>query len=88
MNNEKSMMLRRLSGLNFALVELNLFLDTHPDNKDALGMFKMYKEKFYELLREYEKKFGPITAMSGVDNTSWAWINGPWPWESEKELNK
>ncbi len=85
MNRDKEMMLRRLSSIKFAIVELNLFLDTHPNNQEALKMFKTNTQKYTVLLNEYQKKYGPIIA-SGNDNTDWDWIKGPWPWESNKEM--
>ncbi len=88
MNNEKQMMLRRLSSLRFAMVELNLFLDTHPNNTEALKMFKVNSQKYALLLNEYQKKYGPIVASDTFDNTDWEWVNGPWPWESNKEMCK
>ena len=88
MLNDKEMMLRRLSSVHFALVELNLFLDTHPKNQEALKAFKIYKEKFLALLTDYQARFGPITAKDGADNAEWAWIKGPWPWENDKEMCK
>lgn len=88
MNYNKQMMLRRLSSIHFALVELNLFLDTHPYNKEALMAFKEYENKFKALLKDYQQHFGPITARETIDNTEWDWIKGPWPWESDKEMKK
>lgn len=86
MNYDKNMMLRRLSSIHFALVELNLFLDTHPDNCEALKAFQSYSEKFNMLLKDYQERFGPIVARDNADNTEWDWIKGPWPWESDKEM--
>mgnify|MGYP003397964269 CR=1 FL=1 len=88
MNNEQKMMLRRLSSTHFALVELNIFLDTHPNNKDALNMFNAYNKKYTRQLNEYQEKYGPITAKNNYDNTDWNWINGPWPWDNSKEMDK
>ncbi len=87
MNNEQSMQLRRLSSVQFALVELNLFLDTHPDNQDALKMFNAYKAKYETMLRAYEQKYGPITTGGAKGTVGWDWIKGPWPWESLKEMS-
>ena len=38
MNKEKLM--REIQEVGFALVDLNLFLDSHPDNKLALDFFE------------------------------------------------
>ena len=88
MTYDKEMMLRRLSSIHFALVELNLFLDTHPKNTEALKAFANYEEKFKALLKDYQARFGPIVARDGCDNTEWDWIKGPWPWENNKEACK
>lgn len=87
MSNEQAMLLRKISSVRFALAELKLFLDTHPDNKDALTMFGAYDEKNRKLTDEYEKRYGLITADGGFDNTEWEWIKGPWPWERDREMN-
>ena len=88
MNNEQSMQLRRLSSYNFALVELSLFLDTHPNNEEAIKMYKAYSEKYNMLLKAYEHKYGPVCNREITGSNSWAWIKGPWPWESMKEIDK
>ncbi len=88
MNNEQTMQLRRLSSVHFALVELNLFLDTHPNNAEALKMFNSYKSKYETMLRAYEQKYGPITTLGVTGNATWDWATGPWPWEPLKELTK
>ena len=88
MNNEQAMQLRRLSSIHFALVELNLFLDTHPNDAEALKMFNSYKAKYEALLRAYETAYGPITTMGVKGNTSWDLIKSPWPWEPMKETMK
>ncbi len=88
MNKDQAMQLRRLSSVHFALVELNLFLDTHPHNGEALKMFNSYNAKYQTLLRAYEQQYGPITAMGTMGNATWDWVKGPWPWEPLKESDK
>ncbi len=88
MTNEQTMMLRRLSSVQFALAELTIFLDTHPNNAEALKMFNMYSEKYERLMTEYQRKYGPIVARDSDGNTDWEWINSPWPWENTKEMRK
>ncbi len=86
MLNEQAVQLRKLSSYHFMLVELTLFLDTHPDNTEALKMFEDYKEKYKVMLKNYEQKYGPITTMGVIGNTTWDWIKSPWPWENAKEM--
>lgn len=36
----KEELLKRINEISFAVVELTLFLDTHPENEEALSLFK------------------------------------------------
>lgn len=77
---KKEKLLRRVSALQFATYELRLFLDTHPDNKEALEMMNSYKKKYEAVKAEYEKEFGPLT-LNGYNSDEW--LKDPWPWENE-----
>ena len=78
MNKDK--LLKRVSALGFAMYELRLFLDTHPDNQDALEMLKSYKKKYEAVKAEYEKEFGPLT-LNGYNSDEW--LKAPWPWNND-----
>lgn len=68
--------------MQFAAWELHLFLDTHPDNTEALMKQQDYTEKANVLIAEYEANYGPLRT-SGTQTDRWAWVNDPWPWETE-----
>ena len=75
-------MLRRIAGLQFAMWDLHLFLDTHPNNCEAAKKLEDYRTRTAALVKEFETKYGPINETP--QNTSrWAWISNPWPWEKE-----
>lgn len=79
---EKDALRRRIYAVRFALWELHLFLDTHPNNCEAARKQEEYKARDEKLTKEFEEKFGPIGETP--QNTSrWAWISDPWPWEKE-----
>ena len=80
--NQKEMM-KKLQQLSFTLVELNLFLDTHPDNREARELYNRYSEEMAMLREQYFQKYGP-TLNFGVcpAGDSFSWINSPWPWEN------
>ncbi len=85
MDNRVAMM-QRIKAYDFALVEMNLYLDTHPDDCQALALFKMYREKRSQLVEEYEALFGPyIVTVDNVQGDTFTWINDPWPWDYCKE---
>lgn len=66
---------------DFAEYELNLYLDTHPEDLKALRFFNKVSNKAKELRKLYEEKFGPITASENNSEDSWRWIENPWPWD-------
>lgn len=83
MNDYRSDMLNYINSVSLALQDTVLFLDTHPNNAEALAYFDECSKMRNEALAEYAKKYGPIlvddVTMSEVDY--WNWINQPWPWE-------
>ena len=75
----KQKLLLRLSAISFALYETRLFLDTHPENSEALERLKQYQTKYDVLKTEYEKQFGPLT-LNGANSDEW--LHDPWPWDN------
>jgi spore coat protein JB len=75
-------MLRRIMELQFITLELNLFLDTHPNDERALCDFKAASEALMEAKHEFERTFHPLLnyGLGRVEN-GWNWICDPWPWE-------
>lgn len=81
--NDQAEILTNLDSLGFAMIDLNLYLDVFPDDKNALDLFNQYRSQKNELLKQYEQKFGPIVISSDSLNMyPWAWDNKPWPWEN------
>lgn len=81
--NGKRELLKRLSAAHFAVVETNLYLDTHPEDKNAIAALKRYSSVCDELRRKYEEKYGPLNAADIFGNNFFEWVNDPWPWEKE-----
>ncbi len=83
MNSYQNEMLRKIDQISFMVQDTLLFLDTHPEDEDALAFFKEHSKMRNEALEDYAKEFGPLliddVAVSNVDY--WNWINQPWPWE-------
>ena len=79
--NQKEMLLKQLQSLEFAMVDLGQYLDTHPGCRDALAYYKQLKDEHEAVKASYEKQFGPITAGGGGNLDYWDWIATPWPWE-------
>ena len=76
-------LLHWINVVSFAVYDAQLFLDTHPDCKDALEYFYEYNQLRNEALKEYAKYYGPLTIDTAAASCSdrWNWINEPWPWQ-------
>lgn len=80
----KESLRKRIYELDFAIHELNLYLDTHPTCKKGLALLCEYRKKRKELIALYEERFGDyiVTVDDVPANGCWAWLNSPWPWEN------
>lgn len=79
--NERAMLMNKIKKYDFALTELNLYLDTHPDCRRALALFDKYRKMKQAAVEEYTSRFGPIVPEHSYNNEHWTWIDDPWPWE-------
>lgn len=69
--------------LKFAALDLNLYLDTHPECKPALIDYNNITKDLKAVVNMYESKYGPLTNFGGSESKHpWAWVDEPWPWES------
>ena len=68
-----------LRQIDFAIVEVTLYLDVYPDCCEAKEYLREMREKRAKLAAEYESKHGMLT-MYGVCGTS-SDKCAPWPWE-------
>lgn len=78
-NQSQSEMLNNLKALKFSINDLGLYLDTHPNDRNALNIFNNYCNKYKNLSKQYQMMYGPLTMMFPCN--SWKWIDEPWPWE-------
>ena len=67
---------------SFAINDLNLYLDLHPEEKQVLDLFKKYVNEGKMLCQEYVKKYGPLEVTDPMGN-KFSWIDSPWPWENK-----
>ena len=85
MLSDKAKALKKIDEIDFAVHELNLFLDSHPENVKATELLKQYRKWREDAVNDYEQKYGDyICTVSDVKaETPWGWIKGPWPWEND-----
>ena len=66
----------------FACVDANLYLDTHPQDVQAIRYFQENNRLYMEAMDEYARLYGPLTLNHAQTcNTWWEWVNQPWPWQ-------
>lgn len=78
---EYYVMLKELQELDFVLVELTLYLDTHPFDQAAIHQFNQTAQKRQQLAGHFEMKFGPLKQFQSYSRSPWQWIDTPWPWQ-------
>ena len=81
-DNQRQKDLYELQKVCFAAHDVNLYLDTHPNDANMIKLYNDYLRSEKKLEREYEEKYGPLNLSddSGLNVTPWAWIENPWPW--------
>lgn len=78
---EKAMM--RVQTYSFALNEANLFLDTHPDSREALDYYHKTLKEYNDAVQIYITNFGPIDVTQVLSHDTWTWTEGCMPWEGD-----
>jgi spore coat protein JB len=75
-------MLEQLQAVDFVLVELQLYLDTHPDDLEAIKQFNHYAKERKTLNKAFESQFGPLQQFgNSYSGHPWNWNDPPWPWQ-------
>ena len=80
-NASREAMLREVDQAGFAVVDANLYLDTHPCDAAAIDYYNQMANAYRNAAAAFEAQFGPLTASANTDAAYWSWINDPWPWE-------
>ncbi|NPV25847.1 MAG: spore coat protein CotJB [Firmicutes bacterium] len=82
MSQEQMKLLELIQALEFTALDLNLYLDTHPDDHQALLDFNVIVSQLNAAKRDYETRYGPLTNYGHSPSPrAWKWIDDPWPWE-------
>lgn len=77
----RTQLMHWLNIVSFAVVEITLYLDTHPDDREALDYFSHYSGLRRSALEVYGAKFGPLTVDTASPTNTWNWCEQPLPWE-------
>ncbi|MCV9887748.1 spore coat protein CotJB [Metabacillus halosaccharovorans] len=74
--------LEEIQAIDFVLVELTLYLDTHPDDQQAMVQFNKCAQYAKQLKMNFETKYGPLQQYgNSYTDANWSWGTTPWPWQ-------
>lgn len=76
-------MLKQISATRFMIVDLALFLNTHPMERETIVEYNRYVMQWRGLKENYDKNFGMLTQHDSLSPYPWQWKDEPWPWENE-----
>ena len=83
-------LLKEINEVSFALTDLSLFLDTHPDCDSAISLYQQTMKKRKTLLEEFAKNYFPLNQdciqESNCNGKKFCWTVGPTPWEGDDAL--
>lgn len=80
---ERDELLRQLTAFDFMAVDLQLYLDTHPNDKLALEKYNSIILQAEELRYMYQSQYGPLYSFRSPSLYPWQWTQGQWPWSKE-----
>ena len=80
---DRSTMLQQINEISFAVYDTLLFLDTHPNDQQALQFYREMSQKRNAAMEEFGRIYGPLTVdcICATNGNRWQWIDQPWPWE-------
>jgi spore coat protein JB len=75
-------LMEQLQAVDFVLVELNLYLDTHPEDLEAINQYNHYVKERKKLKKAVEAIYGPLEHFGhSYSGYPWQWNDSPWPWQ-------
>ena len=69
----------------FVAHEINLYLDMHPHDEKMIQLYEQYIQKAKQSQDVFEKRYGPLEVQNTQNKIPFEWIQGPWPWEYQKD---
>ena len=76
---ERRNLIKQIKCYSFAVTDLALYLDTHPDDTKAICLHNKYCKELKDLKDAYQKVYGPLSYYYPCNK--WRWLEEPWPWE-------
>lgn len=71
-------LLQAVDEASFFMQDLKLYLDTHPNDAEAVKMFREACSQYKECKEAFECNCYPLTSCGGSSMEYWDWLNGAW----------
>ncbi|WP_203361867.1 spore coat protein CotJB [Bacillus sp. REN10] len=74
--------LEQIQATDFVIVELTLYLHTHPDDLQAVQQYNQMVRSSKTLKKAFEKKYGAMTSFGySYSHHPFDYKEEPWPWQ-------
>ncbi len=78
---DKCTALYEIGMVDFLLMDMKLYLNTHPCDKNALDYYHHYAKILKEMREAYAQNYGPLFAEQSDCGKEWEWGMEPNAWE-------
>ncbi len=78
--NDREAKLLNVMQYSFAINDMNLYLDMHPENKEALKLLEEFIKEEKKAKNEYIMHYGPLE-ICDTKGDKFEWIDSPWSWD-------
>lgn len=72
-------LMRAIMEADFFALDLQLYLDTHPDDARAVEMHREAVKQYKACVAAFEDSYWPLTARSAGKTGCWDWLEGNFP---------
>jgi spore coat protein JB len=85
----KDEMMNKIMCAQFMVLDIALYLDTHPCDTAMINKHNFYADMLRGLIAEYEKTFNEPLTIYGISPADrWAWVSEQWPWNKCNVMGK
>lgn len=83
--NSRAYLMRKWQEYSFAAYEARLYLDTHPESRQALDYFNKFNRLSLAVSKELQQKYGAAVTDPDTELYEWSYVGMPWPWNENTE---
>ena len=73
--------LTELMAIDFVTDELELYLDTHAEDREAFALYQTFLALQKEAHDRYTQRCGVISQTDMLGRDDYSWLKDPWPWD-------